>query len=489
MATVFWSWQSDRPSRVTRDIFRDALVAAIDRVAADMEEAERPELDQDTKDVPGSPDIVATIFAKIESATVFVADLTPIGVSDSGKHLPNPNVLIELGYAKSVLGPEQIITLWNTSFTNAGPEDLPFDLRHRRGPMAISLPADAPLADLRSARRDLVDRLEGALRACLGASAGDRKPPGARRGSAEPYIKFAALDEAQSPTTELTASRRFFKGIPPSDVDSLVDRLIAAHPLVEDFGSADTAQRPNQTLARPTTYVWRPATDESIEDYRKAYSNWVSECREELQQLHVQANRIEPPAFVAFELVNVGSRPAAQALLEFRAKGEFQLLSARVANKAMPNGAPRLPAVPKAPRGTWAIETPAAVAWATTLRNYDPLAGVISPRDFATPIHHMPEPHDPDAFYWKGGRPSIPKDYLALTCDNWRHGIEPEIFRLAVVMPSAVGSYCGEIEVVVHAENLSRPARYMLPVTLTTVVAVPDELALKLVDELVSVPS
>jgi hypothetical protein len=340
-------------------------------------------------------------------------------------------------------------------------------------------------------RRDLTDRLESALRACLGASAGDRKRPGARRASTvEPCINFSAFDEAQVPTAELTASRRFFEEMPPSEVNLLVDRLTAAHPLVEDFGSAETAQRPNPTSAGPTAFVWRPATDESIGEYRKAYSDWVSECREKLQQLHVQANRFEPPAFVAFELVNEGSRPAAQALLEFRAKGEFQLVPARVANKAKPNGAPRLPAVPKAPRGTWAIESPAAVAWATSLRNYDPLAGIVSPRDFSTPmpqLPQMPEPHDPDAFYWKGGRPSIPKDYLALTCDNWRHGIEPEIFKLAVIVPPAVGKFCGEIEVVVHAENLSSPARYILPVALTAVAAMPDELAVKLVDELVSV--
>ena len=59
--TVFWSWQSDQPSRETRNIIRDALVSAPDRIAIEMEEAERPEIDHDTKDAPGSPDIVATM--------------------------------------------------------------------------------------------------------------------------------------------------------------------------------------------------------------------------------------------------------------------------------------------------------------------------------------------------------------------------------------------------------------------------------------------
>ena len=87
--TVFWSWQSDQPSRETRNIIRDALVSALDRIAIEMEEAERPEIDHDTKDAPGSPDIVATILAKIQQAAVFVADVTPIAVSDGGKQVAN----------------------------------------------------------------------------------------------------------------------------------------------------------------------------------------------------------------------------------------------------------------------------------------------------------------------------------------------------------------------------------------------------------------
>ena len=76
--TVFWSWQSDQPSRETRSLIRDALIAALDRIAVDLEEADRPEIDHDTKDMPGSPDIVASILAKIEAAAVFIADVTPI---------------------------------------------------------------------------------------------------------------------------------------------------------------------------------------------------------------------------------------------------------------------------------------------------------------------------------------------------------------------------------------------------------------------------
>lgn len=165
--TVFWSWQSDQPPRETRNLIRDALIAALDRIAVDLEEADRPEIDHDTKDVPGSPDIVASILAKIETAAVFVADVTPLVVTDGGKHVANPNVLIELGYAKRALGTERVITAWNTALTNAKPEDLPFDMRHRRGPVAFHLPIDAPTAELRKVRTEVSSELERRIRASL----------------------------------------------------------------------------------------------------------------------------------------------------------------------------------------------------------------------------------------------------------------------------------------------------------------------------------
>lgn len=165
--TIFWSWQGDQPARVTRDLIRDALLDALEGLSTEFEEAARPEIDHDTRGVPGTPDIVATILAKIDAAAVFVADLTPIAVTDKGKQVANPNVMIELGYAKKALGPERVVLVWNSALTSARPEDLPFDLRHRRAPIEYSLLPDADRGELRATRRRLTSRLAEAIRASL----------------------------------------------------------------------------------------------------------------------------------------------------------------------------------------------------------------------------------------------------------------------------------------------------------------------------------
>jgi hypothetical protein len=65
------------------------------------------ELDKDTQGVAGSPPITDTILQKIKECSVFVADLSFVGESKPGlktipndsRFFPNPNVLIEYGYA------------------------------------------------------------------------------------------------------------------------------------------------------------------------------------------------------------------------------------------------------------------------------------------------------------------------------------------------------------------------------------------------------
>ena len=168
MNTVFWSWQSDLDARVTRDLICEALIGAAADLDAELDE--RIEMTSDTKGVAGTPDIVATILAKIEKAQVFVGDFTPLALSAGGKALANPNVLIELGYAKRAIGLERVILVWNTAFPGASIDNLPFDMAGRRSPMALHLPAGAALAELRTVREGLRKRLREALRLSIAAA-------------------------------------------------------------------------------------------------------------------------------------------------------------------------------------------------------------------------------------------------------------------------------------------------------------------------------
>jgi hypothetical protein len=226
--TVFWSWQSDRDNRVTRNLIREALVVALARLSDVVDIEDRLEIDHDTRGIPGSPDIVSSILQKIDAADVFVADVTPITVSENGKHIANPNVLIELGYAKKSLGPSRWVTVWNTAFTDCKVEDLPFDLRGKRGPVTYTLPAGATKDELKQARMLLVDqfaeRISGSLKslpsAALPASSNwhpfEQEDRSVWKGG---NLPIAINEEEESGTKELAQGPRWYVRILPSKFD------------------------------------------------------------------------------------------------------------------------------------------------------------------------------------------------------------------------------------------------------------------------------
>lgn len=129
---IFYSWQSDLPSKENRNFIQDC----IDRLVRKYKDVIAIEADRDTKNQTGSPDISTTIFDKINDSDLFIADISIINKSNlnlfqrKSKPTPNPNVLIELGYAACALGWDRIICVYNTDYSKI--EALPFDLRQHR---------------------------------------------------------------------------------------------------------------------------------------------------------------------------------------------------------------------------------------------------------------------------------------------------------------------------------------------------------------------
>jgi len=140
--TIFYSWKSDLPNSTNRGFIEGCLATAIKRLQTDDQLDVDPSLDRDTKDTPGAPDIAQTILDKIDACRIFVCDVSLINRNHSqwwsklasrfieSRPTPNPNVLIELGYAVKSRSWNNVICVLNT--TTGSIEDLPFDIRQRR---------------------------------------------------------------------------------------------------------------------------------------------------------------------------------------------------------------------------------------------------------------------------------------------------------------------------------------------------------------------
>jgi hypothetical protein len=169
-STVFFSWQIDTPTATGRNFLRGALEDACRALGrdSDIEEAHRElAVDSDTQDVAGHPPVVDTILKKIDAASVFVADMTFVAERRDGGRSPNPNVLIEYGWALRSLTHERTVLVMNTANGNPSGEALPFDLRASRWPFQYCLPDEATAETKAEVKKLLTKHLIRAIRACL----------------------------------------------------------------------------------------------------------------------------------------------------------------------------------------------------------------------------------------------------------------------------------------------------------------------------------
>lgn len=123
---VFYSWQSDIESE------KKAIQKSLDKVTTHFKkEGKNVKIDSDMRGTTGSLDITSTLFHKINSCDIFVADINIVNQSlyRQGLFSPNANVLIELGYAASKIGWERVILVFNLSEYSI--EQLPFDIRQK----------------------------------------------------------------------------------------------------------------------------------------------------------------------------------------------------------------------------------------------------------------------------------------------------------------------------------------------------------------------
>lgn len=163
---IFYSWQVDTPAKVNRNLIERALQLALNRIGRNtaLESATRDlAIDRDTKGIPGSPPIVETIFRKIDAAAVFLPDLTFVGSRADGRPTPNPNVLIEYGWALKALSYRRLIPVMNTAFGEPTPENMPFDMRHLRNPIRFNCAADADDSKRREVQNALSKEIENAI--------------------------------------------------------------------------------------------------------------------------------------------------------------------------------------------------------------------------------------------------------------------------------------------------------------------------------------
>ena len=162
--SIFYSWQSDSPNTCNRGFIRSAIDGAVKQMGLRVSVEDSPRIESGMEGVAGTPEVASIMFERIKRSAVFIGDMTLVGTIPGGtggepKRVPNPNVLLEMGYAAGVMGWGRIICVMNEAFGHR--EALPFDVRNRRFPINYIRPPDS--AQDSSTLANLTGCIKGAI--------------------------------------------------------------------------------------------------------------------------------------------------------------------------------------------------------------------------------------------------------------------------------------------------------------------------------------
>lgn len=333
---IFWSWQSDTHQPTGRHFVRDVL-AQLASELTDLDEtidADRPmsvdgeddaedaardegdtlhddgriEVDHDTHGVGGSPPIAETILRKIRETAVFVADVTPICRTTAGKRVPNPNVMIELGYAMREISHERIVLVMNQA-EGAELKHLPFDLRHWRAPATYKLSKGATDQQMAEAAAILLPQLRSrivpSLKVAKAAQYEDR-----RRTQRAPELRVTRVDEDKAWTVSQEVRNL---GVPSLEE---IKRETPELPLPPQrdprLGSLGRGRFSQATVLSGLGRT--PPPSEWTREETQGYNSWVASYHSKyalyLQEQAEWLKRVMRSATVSLKLENTGTLPA-----------------------------------------------------------------------------------------------------------------------------------------------------------------------------------
>lgn len=122
-------------------------------------------------------------------------------------------------------------------------------------------------------------------------------------------------------------TRRVAKPLTPTELETISKRLKAKHPLQEDFTPPPTRTVKNPLDGAKTEFSYEAPSQEDIDQYRDVtYPKWLEDCKATFRKLAENMSSPEPQALVSWKISNVGTRPASQVRIKFKANGPIALV-------------------------------------------------------------------------------------------------------------------------------------------------------------------
>ena len=315
--------------------------------------------------------------------------------------------------------------------------------------------------------------------------------------SLEPRFRIWLVDDKGCEIESIESEFCVFESMSSDDILACMELLKSEFPLVTNFGLNDSLVGEGTTVGDKILgieYQRSPASDEEIARYTEQdYPGWIRDCKKYLRQLQDLLERKNGQPFFTFAVINEGTRPGHDTLINFIIEGDFEICPPPYIDGEEDDGEidVRLPRPPRPPKGHWISKSTYFPSLHSNLLSMaNSLSGILGRTYLGSepmvpmPVLNMNKRRDPNAFYYKPNRPSTPQRSFSLECEQWRHGTEEEYFIGKLFFDVDKEKVTGELTCEVHAENLSVPTKRTFPVEITIKRVKTSERARLLIKEL-----
>lgn len=288
-------------------------------------------------------------------------------------------------------------------------------------------------------------------------------------GNNYPIIKIAFKDMNDDDLHVACFNVMCYPSLGSQEIEELTKLVVKRNPITTEFAQ----QTPINNQTKKTVNLFNinvipgrlaPPSEEEIRKYtEELYPKWVEDVKNFFKSFPSKMELPTREHMFYVSINNDGYAPAENVLVEFSLSGGLFLMPIDDKDNRTETSPLELPKPPMPPRGRWVHSLSAFASMVTNARAqmYPWENNLNVPRDFS---FYQPKKHDKNAFYWKPNKPARPMTTWGFECDEFRHKIEPEVFKIRIGVPDVERPVNAILECRVSARNLHDPVVNSLPV-------------------------
>lgn len=282
-----------------------------------------------------------------------------------------------------------------------------------------------------------------------------------------PKIDIVINNDNDEAVDSLSLNITDYQALTEHELDEFVLNTAKRRPITERFdGPVSYKSRMHSSieLALGIEETYQPPTKDEIEKYiKEEYPEWLNKVKDIYKKLHKNYENPERCVGVSFAILNSGSMPAENILIEFKTVGGLIFLPQPDDENDIPVSKTIFPSPPSPPKGKWTKKNSSIMELVNDLQRNRPFSFVPkinNPSLFTS----FPKPKDRNVFYWKNGEPSEPATVWSFECIEFLHKVDPEIFYMKVLISQEKEIRNCAIKCLITASNLPEPVRKILPI-------------------------